>query len=57
LSGLTAALALVPEAIAFALVAHVSALTGVFAAFIMRLMTAALCGPFFRANTAIIIKN
>lgn len=33
LSGLTVALALVPEAIAFALIAHVSPLTGLYAAF------------------------
>ncbi|MFD2447353.1 SulP family inorganic anion transporter [Vogesella fluminis] len=32
-SGLTVALALVPEAIAFALIAHVSPLTGLYAAF------------------------
>jgi SulP family sulfate permease len=35
LSGLTVSLALVPEVIAFALVAHVSPLTGLYAAFIM----------------------
>ncbi|HEY5799566.1 MAG TPA: SulP family inorganic anion transporter [Burkholderiaceae bacterium] len=44
LSGLTVALALVPEAIAFALVAHVSPLTGLYAAFIVCLLTAALGG-------------
>jgi SulP family sulfate permease len=44
LSGLTVSLALVPEAIAFALVAHVSPLTGLYAAFIMCLITAALGG-------------
>lgn len=43
-SGMTVALALVPEAIAFALVAHVSPLTGLYAAFIMCLVTAALGG-------------
>lgn len=44
LSGLTVALALVPEAIAFALVAHVSPLTGLYAAFLICLLTAFLGG-------------
>ncbi|MDE2430907.1 MAG: SulP family inorganic anion transporter [Burkholderiales bacterium] len=44
LSGLTVALALVPEAIAFALVAHVSPLTGLYAAFIVCITTAILGG-------------
>jgi sulfate permease, SulP family len=44
LSGLTVSLALVPEAIAFALVAHVSPLTGLYAALIVCLVTAALGG-------------
>lgn len=44
LSGLTVSLALVPEAIAFALVAHVSPLTGLYAAFIVCLVTAMLGG-------------
>ncbi len=44
LSGLTVSLALVPEAIAFALVAHVSPLTGLYAAFIVCLITGALGG-------------
>jgi len=44
LSGLTVALALVPEAIAFAFVAHVHPLTGLYAAFIMGLITAAFGG-------------
>ncbi|MGV3741738.1 MAG: SulP family inorganic anion transporter [Burkholderiaceae bacterium] len=44
LSGLTVSLALVPEAIAFALVAHVSPLTGLYAAFIVCLATAAFGG-------------
>jgi sulfate permease, SulP family len=44
LSGLTVCLALVPEAIAFALVAHVSPLTGLYAALIVCLITAALGG-------------
>lgn len=44
LSGLTVSLALVPEAIAFALVAHVSPLTGLYAAFIVCLITACFGG-------------
>jgi len=44
LSGLTVSLALVPEAIAFALVAHVSPLTGLYAAFIVCLITALFGG-------------
>jgi SulP family sulfate permease len=44
LSGLTVSLALVPEAIAFALVAHVSPLTGLYAAFFLCLITAAFGG-------------
>jgi sulfate permease, SulP family len=44
LSGLTVALAMVPEAIAFALVAHVSPLTGLYAAFIVALITSAFGG-------------
>lgn len=44
LSGLTVALAMVPEAIAFALIAHVSPLTGLYAAFIVALITSALGG-------------
>jgi SulP family sulfate permease len=44
LSGLTVALALVPEAIAFALVAHVNPLVGLYAAFIMCTITAAFGG-------------
>ena len=43
LSGITVALALVPEAVAFALVAHVEPLTGLYAAFIICLLTA-ICG-------------
>lgn len=39
LSGLTVALALVPEAVAFALVAHVHPLAGLYAAFIVGLVT------------------
>lgn len=44
LSGLTVALAMVPEAIAFALIAHVSPLTGLYAAFIISLITSAFGG-------------
>ena len=44
LSGLTVALALVPEAVAFALVAHVSPLTGLYAAFIVALITSVFGG-------------
>ena len=44
LSGLTVALAMVPEAIAFALIAHVSPLTGLYAAFMICLITSAMGG-------------
>jgi sulfate permease, SulP family len=44
LSGLTVALALVPEAIAFALVAHVNPLVGLYAAFLMCFITSAFGG-------------
>ena len=44
LSGLTVALALVPEAIAFALVAQVSPLTGLYAAVLVALITASFGG-------------
>lgn len=44
LGGLTVALAMVPEAIAFTLVAHVSPLTGLYAAFIVALITSAFGG-------------
>jgi SulP family sulfate permease len=44
LSGLTVALALVPEAIAFAFVAHVHPLTGLYAAFMVGLITAIFGG-------------
>jgi SulP family sulfate permease len=44
LSGLTVALALVPEAIAFALVAHVSPLTGLYAAVLVSFITSAFGG-------------
>jgi sulfate permease, SulP family len=43
-SGLTVALALIPEAIAFALVAHVSPLVGLYAAFFMCTITALIGG-------------
>ncbi|KAF2519391.1 SulP family inorganic anion transporter [Flavobacterium salilacus subsp. salilacus] len=44
LSGLTVAIALVPEAIAFAMIAGFSPLTGLYAAFVMGLVTAILGG-------------
>lgn len=44
LSGLTVALALVPEAVAFALIAGLSPLTGLYAAFVMGLVTAVFGG-------------
>ncbi len=44
LSGLTVAMALVPEAVAFALIAGLSPLTGLYAAFMMGLVTAVLGG-------------
>lgn len=44
LSGLTVALALVPEAVAFALLAGLSPLTGLYAAFVMGLVTSVLGG-------------
>lgn len=44
LSGLTVALALVPEAVAFAFMAGLSPLTGLYAAFVMGLVTSVLGG-------------
>lgn len=44
LSGLTVALAMVPEAIAFALIAHVSPLTGLYAAVLVALITSVFGG-------------
>lgn len=44
LSGLTVALALVPEAVAFAFIAGLSPLTGLYAAFVMGLITAIFGG-------------
>lgn len=44
LSGLTVALALIPEAVAFAIIAGVSPLTGLYAAFMMGLVTSILGG-------------
>ena len=44
LSGITVALALVPEAIAFAFIAGLSPLTGLYAAFVMGLVTSILGG-------------
>jgi SulP family sulfate permease len=44
LSGLTVALALIPEAVAFSLIAGLSPLTGLYAAFVMGLVTSILGG-------------
>jgi len=44
LAGLTVALALIPEAVAFAMIAGLSPLTGLYAAFVMGLVTAVLGG-------------
>lgn len=44
LSGITVALALIPEAVAFAIIAGLSPLTGLYAAFVMGLVTAILGG-------------
>lgn len=44
LSGLTVALALIPEAVAFALIAGLSPLTGIYAAFMVGLVTSILGG-------------
>ncbi len=44
LSGVTVALALIPEAVAFALIADLSPLTGLYAAFVMGLVTALFGG-------------
>ncbi len=44
LAGLTVALALIPEAVAFALIANLSPLTGLYAAFVMGLVTALIGG-------------
>jgi SulP family sulfate permease len=44
LSGLTVALALIPEAVAFALIAGLPPLTGLYAAFVMGLITSILGG-------------
>lgn len=44
LSGLTVALALIPEAVAFAIIAGLSPLTGLYAAFMMGLVTSILGG-------------
>jgi SulP family sulfate permease len=44
LSGLTVALALVPEAVAFSLIAHVSPLIGLYTAFIIGFITSILGG-------------
>ena len=55
LSGLTVALALVPEAVAFAFVAGVDPLVGLYAAFIVGLITAAFGGLDISVNNAGIV--
>ena len=50
LSGLTVALALVPEAVAFAFVAGVDPLVGLYAAFMVGLITASIGGRPGRAQ-------
>jgi len=44
LSGLTVAMALIPEAVAFSLIAGLSPLTGLYAAFVLGLITSVLGG-------------
>ena len=44
LAGITVALALIPEAVAFALLAQLSPLTGLYAAFVVGLVAAILGG-------------
>mgnify|MGYP005832902297 FL=1 len=44
LAGLTVALALIPEAVAFAMIAGLSPLTGLYAAFVMGLVTSIFGG-------------
>jgi len=44
LSGLTVAMALIPEAVAFAMIAKLSPLTGLYAAFMMGLITSIFGG-------------
>ena len=44
LAGFTVALALIPEAVAFALIANLSPLTGLYAAFVVGLITALFGG-------------
>lgn len=51
LSGITVALALVPEAVAFALLAVVSPLTGLYAAFTVGLITSLVGGRPRRSVT------
>ena len=57
-SGLTVALALVPEAIAFALVAHVHPLVGLYAAFLVGLITSVVGGrPGMISGAALGVLN
>ena len=50
LSGLTVSLALVPEAVAFSLIAGVSPLFGLYSAFFLGLVTAVLGGHDFGSH-------
>ena len=52
LSGITVALALVPEAVAFAFVAGVDPLVGLYAAFMIGLITAVFGGRYYRCMGA-----
>ena len=56
LSGLTVALALIPEAIAFAFVAGVHPLVGLYAAFIIGIMTAIFVWPETPTMVKIVIS-
>ena len=56
LSGITVALALVPEAVAFAFVAGVEPMVGLYAAFMMGLITSAIGGTCCTAWRAIFIR-
>jgi SulP family sulfate permease len=56
LSGLTVALALVPEAIAFALAAHVSPLVGLYAAFMVSMISGA-AGSLAVVMVALVVQH
>jgi len=57
LAGLTVALALIPEAVAFAFVAGVEPLVGLYAAFIVGLITAVFGGRPVRARRRVFIRD